>query len=390
VNGAPHHAPAVGPAVADPAPAGRLRLLSGGLGCSVQDAGRRGLRHQGIAPAGWLDGPLAECANALLGNAPGSACIELRGPGLALQVDAGPVAVALAVLPVSAALAAVPAGSPGAGRPPRPAATLVRADGQRLPLSAFTSATLQPGDQLHCAEPAAGDAAYLAVSGGVQVPMQLGSRATHAGARLGGLDGRLLAAGDTLPCGRLAGPPVAERQAPPFSHGDGPVRVMPGPQAEAFTPEALACFFATDWQASHEQDRMGMRLRGPALAHVNAAAADILSDAVAVGSIQVPANGLPIVLLADGQTVGGYPKIATVISADLPRLAHARAGSTLRFATVDRARALAALAQARKGWLAWAATIAPCRPTGPPDEAALWQANLISGMIDAGCPDPPA
>jgi allophanate hydrolase len=128
---------------------------------------------------------------------------------------------------------------------------------------------------------------------------------------------------------------------------------------------------------------MGLRLLGPVLDHVSSSAADIVSDGVLSGSIQVPANGLPIVLLADGQTVGGYPKIGTVVSADLPRLAHARPGSLLRFAAVDRAQALAALTEARRRWQAWADTITRLPLTGAASEAALWRHSLISGMVDA-------
>jgi len=379
------------------APAGAglpgLRVLAGGLGVTVQDGGRHGLRHQGITPAGWMDPPLAAAANALLGNPPEAAGLELRGPGLLLQADGGPVAVAL-TLPALPALPARQAhqAPPSPVRSPRPVAQVLRVDGPPEPLPAFTSVVLQPGDRLQVTEPAQGGVACLAIGGGLQLPPQLGSRATHAGARLGGVQGRALAAGDTLPCAPLPPPAQSLRQAPAFAHPDGPIRVLPGPQTEAFSPDALARFFSSPWQATHEQDRMGLRLAGPVLAHAHPGAADIVSDGVATGSIQVPGSGLPIILLADGQTVGGYPKIGTVITADLPRLAHARPGTVLHFQAVDRAQALQALHEAQQHWQAWATRIGPRQAASggaEPDLAALYLSSLVSGMVHALDPDIP-
>jgi len=341
---------------------GLVEVLAGSPGCTVQDAGRFGHRHQGIPLAGWLDRPLAEAANALLGNPPDAACIELRGPGPALRVLDGPVRVALAG---------------------RAGATVQRADAAAQPLPAWTSATLQAGDTLRLA-PVAGGCAYLALGGGVLVPPVLGSRATYVRAGLGGLHGGPLRAGDRLPCARAATPHGRERQAPrPWTGGDGPIRVLPGPQADHFDDAALAAFLDSAWQATPAQDRMGLRLAGPVLAHRSAAQADIVSDGVAPGAVQVPASGQPIVLLADGQTVGGYPKIATVIAADLPRLAQAAPGSWLRFQAVDAAAAHAALAALRARWADWAAALQDLAPSGLPDEAALYASNLISGMVHA-------
>ena len=159
--------------------------------------------------------------------------------------------------------------------------------------------------------------------------------------------------------------------------------MLPGPQADHFTPAAQATLTDAPWRVTPALDRMGIRLAGPALVHVDAAATDIVSDGVVPGAIQVPADGQPIVLLADAQTVGGYPKIATVISADLPRLAQARAGDTLRFAVVDGHQARAAAQQVRQRWQAWCAALRRGRPAGGVDEAALYRDNLISGMLRA-------
>lgn len=341
--------------------AGLIEVIDGGLGNAIQDAGRFGHRHQGLAVSGYLDRPLADCANALVGNPPAAACLELRGLGPTLAVRRGPLRVALAG---------------------NVAATILRANGSSQPLPAWQSATLDEQDSLRIGA-VAGGTAYLALSGGCAVPSQLGSRSTYQRAGIGGIDGHALQTGDRIPCARLAQRDYRETRGEPFVHADGPIRVLLGPQAGHFTANAIAAFLGTSYTATAEQDRMGLRLAGPPLAHSTPAAADIVSDGVTPGAIQVPANGLPIILLADCQTVGGYPKIATVISADLPRLAHCPAGSTIRFQAVDLAGARQALAELRQRWTEWARDLRSFLPGGSLDEAALYAGNLISGMVRA-------
>jgi allophanate hydrolase len=316
-----------------------------------------------VALSGWLDGLLAGAANALVGNPPEAAGLEWRGPALVLCVRCGPVRVAVAGGAASR--------SSGPDEPPRP-------------LAPWCSAVLEAGEYLHLAA-LPGGCACLAVSGGVQVVPVLGSRATHGRTRLGGLHGRMLQPGDGFACGGLAtGDRTIWRAAAlPAWHDGGPIRVLPGPQHDHFTPAAQAALVDVPWQVTPALDRMGLRLAGPALAHVDAAAADIVSDGVAPGTIQVPASGQPIVLLADCQTVGGYPKIATVIRADLPRLAQVRPGDALRFAVVDGPAARAAAQQVHRRWQAWCAALQRGRSAGWPDEAALHTANLVSGMLRA-------
>jgi allophanate hydrolase len=342
---------------------GLIEITAGGPGCSVQDGGRLGRRHEGLPVSGCLDRPLADAANALVGNPLGEACIELRGPGPGLVVREGPVRLALA--------------GQASGK-------LLRASGVASTLAPWVSATLEVGDRLQLGA-VVGGCAYLAVSGGLLVPPQLGSRSTYQRAGIGGLKGRALEAGDRLPCGSLAaGTGPRERRArAAFEHDAGPIRVMLGPQQDHFTPAAIAAFLASPWQVTPEQDRMGMRLSGTPLAHLTPAAADIVSDGVTPGAIQVPASGQPIVLLADCQTVGGYPKIATVISADLPRLAQARPGQALRFEAVDATAARQALQDLRARWQAWATGLESFLPPGFVDEDALYGVNLVSGMVCA-------
>lgn len=337
-----------------------LEIVQPGICTTVQDGGRPGHRHHGLPISGWLDAPLAQAANALLGNDLNAAVLELRGTGTVLRVQSGPVRVALA-------------GRIGAQR--------VGEDGARTPLPAWQTATLREGEMLQLGSADSG-CAYLAVAGGITLAPAFGSRASYWRAGLSGVLGRAFQPGDRLPCGDADNHDPREwRCRSPWEPDAGPIRVMPGPQDDHFTPEALASFFAQEWQATSAQDRMGLRLQGEALAHTSPEAADIVSDGVAPGAIQVPANGQPIVLLADGQTVGGYPKIATVITADLPRLAHLRPGARVRFAPVTAEQAHEALIARRTRWQQWQAGREAFLPPGSIDEAALYGLNLISGML---------
>lgn len=340
---------------------GLLEVAAAGLANTVQDRGRRGYRHMGVALSGSLDPLMAACANALVGNQSGAACIEIRYHGPELRVMRGPVQVALA-------------GPVGA--------SVIRSRGAEQTLSAWTTTTLDVGDLVRIGAPAGGTA-YLAVSGGVDTPLELGSRATYLRASIGGVHGRALEVGDRLDCRAVSTEGQRERRQSAWAHAIGPIRVIPGPQADAFESAVLCTFFENDWAVTPEMDRMGMRLAGPALVHRSPEAADIVSDGVTPGCIQVPGNGQPIVLLADCQTVGGYPKIATVITADLPRLAQCQPGERLRFVAVDTATARAALIEQNRAHSLWVGGIEVYRPPGRVDESALYSENLISGMIDA-------
>lgn len=339
---------------------GQLEILQPGIGTTVQDRGRPGHRHHGLPLSGWLDAPLAQAANALLGNDLNVAVLELRGVGTVLRVKRGPVRVVLT-------------GRIGAQR--------LSENGVRTPLPAWQTATLHKGETLQLGVADSG-CAYLAVAGGIDLPPAFGSRASCWRAGLSGVLGRAFQPGDVLPCDQAGGDDPREwRCRSPWEQDTGPVRVMPGPQDDHFNADALTSFFAQDWLATPAQDRMGLRLQGEALAHTRPEAADIVSDGVTPGVIQVPANGQPIVLLADGQTVGGYPKIATVITADLPRLAHLRPGTRVRFAAVTPEQAREALGAQRLRWQKWLAGREAFLPPGHIDEAALYGGNLISGML---------
>jgi biotin-dependent carboxylase-like uncharacterized protein len=320
---------------------GTIEVIDGGLGNSIQDAGRFGYRHMGITVSGCLDPLLARCANALVGNglvndSPDCAGIEIRGAGPTLAVTKGRVRLALA-------------GEIGA--------TLRRGGGESLAVPAWTSVTLDPNDVLEIGY-LPGGTAFLAVAGGIDSPRQLGSRSTYQRAMIGGIDGRPIMTGNLLPCSSQLRRELREFKAAPWRHGEGPIRVILGPQQGHFKPESVEQLLASDYRVSTQIDRMGVRLEGAPLVHLSAQAADIVSDGVTPGSIQVPGNGQPIILLADCQTVGGYPKIATVICADLPRLAQLQPGQSLRCCAVDAAQARQALVDRETQWNWWAYGIA--------------------------------
>ena len=314
---------------------GMIEVIDGGLGNSIQDAGRFGYRHMGITVSGCLDPMLARCANALVGNSPDCAGIEIRGAGPTLEATKGRVRLALAG---------------------EIDATLRRASGESFAVPAWTSVTLDPHDVLEVGY-LPGGTAFLAVSGGIDSPCQLGSRSTYQRAMIGGIDGKPIVTGNLLPCSSQSHRDQREFKAQPWRHGTGPMRVVLGPQQEYFKPESVEQFLASDYQVSTQIDRMGVRLDGAPLVHISAQAADIVSDGVTPGVIQVPGNGQPIILLADCQTVGGYPKIATVISADLPRLAQLQPGQSQRFCAVNGAEARQALLDRETLWNWWAYAI---------------------------------
>jgi allophanate hydrolase len=250
--------------------------------------------------------------------------------------------------------------------------------GETRKLAAWRSLTLAEGEVLRVRRLAAGRIAMVAVEGLV-LPLVLGSASTYARAALGGIDGRALAAGTRLPA-----VPASARQEqmlaavpPPAT---GPIRVVAGPLADHFSAAALAACVAAEYRVSAQADRMGERLEGAVLEH--SGAREIVSDATAPGSIQVPRNGHPNVQLADAQTAGGYPKIATVIGADLPRVAASRPGQRLRFVLVQAAEGEGIARAAEAETRALLATLQPLL-IGGVDEAALYAANLVSGVVHA-------
>jgi biotin-dependent carboxylase-like uncharacterized protein len=340
-----------------------LKVVRPGLFDTLQDLGRTGFMALGMPTAGAMDRIGLRLANALLGNPPGMAAIEIGVMGPDLLVEADSVRVAL-VGPLSPALIEGP-------------------DAQPKSLESDRTHLLKRGQILRVGMIEGSSTAYLAVAGGFALPAFMGSLSTYARAGVGGLDGRKLSQGDILPLPQAQAASGDERKlTAPFGYGSGPIRVVWGPQEEYFTANGRRTFVGSDYRVSKEADRMGIRFEGPVIAH--AKGADIISDGIAAGAIQVPGAGLPIVLLADRQTVGGYPKIATVASVDLPRLGRLLPGQTVRFqpVSVEEAEKLRRDQEARL-----ARTIADfkvARPPGGIDLARLYEENLIDGVVYEG------
>lgn len=338
-----------------------LFIERAGLFDTVQDRGRIGFQALGMPVAGAMDPIALRLANALAGNAQDVAAIEIGVMGPTLRIEADSVRLAV-VGTVTLDLIAAP------GAPPRP-------------LDANRSHCLLRGQSLRVSMVDGASTAYLAVEGGFALPPFMGSLSTYTRAGVGGLDGRKLQDGDALPLARdMASPRAEVRLGAAFDYGSGPIRVVPGPQEDHFSDAGYATFLGSAYVVSKEADRMGIRFEGPPIAH-SALGPDIVSDGIAPGAIQVPGAGLPIVLLADRQTVGGYAKIATVISADLPRLGRMLPGHTVRFAAVTVAEAEALRRDQEKRLAQAIAGLQPALPEGGIDLAALYEQNLIDGVV---------
>ncbi|MDX2202952.1 MAG: biotin-dependent carboxyltransferase family protein [Hyphomicrobiaceae bacterium] len=339
-----------------------LRVLAPGLLTTVQDQGRTGYQSLGVPVSGAMDGVSFAAANAIVGNPPQAAALEIAYQGPALEVEARSVRVAYAG-PEAAIEIVTPAG-----------------EARRLPR--LHSARLLAGERLRIGPLVGSAVGYLAIEGGIDVPLVLGSRSTLIRAAIGGLAGRQLAAGDRLP---LAQQEVEERaeQCLPSLDLSPPerFRVVLGPQDDYFTAQGIETLLTATYTVTQHADRMGMRLDGPRLAH--ALGSDIVSDGIAPGTIQVPGNGLPIVLLADRQTTGGYPKIATVISADLAPLGRLRPGATVRFEKVSVGEAQGIRREQARMISGFAARLAPVAPSVSIDVGRLHGVNLLSGWVDA-------
>jgi UPF0271 protein len=332
-----------------------LRVIKPGLSCSLQDGGRKGWLAMGVPPSGALDPTLRAIANRLCGNQDEATVLEMIGMGPALEVLADRLRIALA-------------GDVSLHIDERPAAS-------------WQSHTLVKGQTLAVGAIARQRAAYLAIQGGFAAPSIMGSRSTYARAGLGLVlsEGLSLSANESGP---IEGP---ERflPAPAFPPPDR-LRVIPGPEFDAFTQDAQRVFFETVWQIGHLSDRMGLRLQGPRLSHSHGA--DIPTEGVVMGAIQVPGDGQPILLLNDHQTTGGYAKIACVISADLAKAGRLAVGQKVRFAAVGWAEARTALLAAQADLEKLLSSI---RPEASVDIERLLSANLVSGAVDALSKDEP-
>lgn len=319
-----------------------IEVIDGGMLTTVQDLGRYGYQRYGVPTSGALDRFALRAANRLVGNEDEAAGLEMTlvGPRLTF------------LAPATIALTGADLGA--------------RLDAQPVPR--WHSVVVDAGAVLSFAEPRDGMRAYLAVAGGLDVPVVLGSRSTYTRSKLGGVAGRPIKAGDTLEVrgerpvllgGALRMP---EAIRPTYGHAHA-LRVVLGPQDDRFTTRGIETFLSSAYAVSPQSDRMGYRLTGPAIEHLRGP--DIVSDGIPFGAVQVAGDGAPIVLLADRGTAGGYTKIATVIGPDLPKLAQAAPGDTVTFARVELDAAYAAVAEEERQL----ASIAPAGPAA--DKARL-------------------
>lgn len=290
----------------------KLIVTSIGPASSVQDGGRPGSQRYGLTPSGAMDRLALAAANTLVGNEAFAAVVEIGPFGAAFTARGGAIRIGLA----------------GASR---------NADISGRAVAFDSSATLGDGETLNLGFARGGSFSYLAIEHGIAGEPMFGSLAVNARAGLGSPYKRPLQNGDELPAQAASG--AAERRIELPAPSDAPIRIVFGPQDDEFADESKKLFLDSEWKISATSDRMGYRLEGPVIKHLHGH--NIVSDGTVNGSIQVPGNGQPIVLMPDRGTSGGYPKIATVISADFGRFAQISAGRPFRFKAVTMAEAQA-------------------------------------------------
>lgn len=306
-----------------------IEVIKPGLLTTVQDLGRLGYQRFGVVAGGVMDEWAHRLANLVVGNDGDAATLEITLQGPTLRF-AEPALVAVCGAELAARV-------------------------ERTPLAHGRPVLIRAGAQLEFRALERGCRAYLAVRGGIRVPPVMGSRSTYVRAALGGLEGRALRKGDALPIARYAPgwypaldaamqngsvPCVSARWSvgPTATNAAlHPIRVIAGPQWELFSQESRALFLGAEFRVSVNSDRMGYRLSGVTIKPRRAV--EMISEAVAFGTVQVPPDGNPIILMADRQTTGGYPKLAQVAAVDLPRLAQTRPLERLRFELVTLAEA---------------------------------------------------
>jgi antagonist of KipI len=301
-----------------------IQVRQPGLLTTVQDLGRYHQAHLGISPAGAADPLALRVANLLIGNQQGAAALEMTLVGATLEFEQACL-VALAGSDADCTMA-----------------------GEAVPL--WEAIQVPAGAVLACRAIKTGARLYLAVQGGIEVPLLMGSASTHLAGKFGGIQGRQLKKGDSLHLVR--GPASGIRKLRPGAteqfYPAGPIRVTRGLQQNWFAQQALETFFSSTYTVSDESNRSGLRLKGEPLQPRTTS--QLLTEGVPLGAIQVPRDGQPILLLGDQQTTGGYPKIANVIAADMHRAGQLRPREHVRFAEVEISRAVALL-QEQEQWL---------------------------------------
>ena len=293
-----------------------FRVIKPGLFTTVQDLGRHGFQKFGVPISGAMDKYAFACANLLVGNQINDACLEITLLGPELDVlNKAQIAVAGADFSLSL-------------------------NGNFVPM--WQTINVEKGDAFaFLGSPRGGCRAYLAVRGGIDVPLVLGSRSTYVRGGFGGYEGRRLKPGDLIqaftPEQFLEDKRIMPSELTPRYEKEFSVNVVLGPQEDIFTPKSVEVFLSNVYTVTPESDRMGYRLDGVSIERKSMA--ELVTDALMQGSVQVPGNGKPIVLMTDAQTSGGYPKIATVTTPGVSRLAQARPNDKVHFNRISLAEA---------------------------------------------------
>ena len=326
-----------------------IKVKKAGMFSTIQDQGRWGYQAYGMPVAGSMDRYAAQTANLLAGNDSEAALLEMTLLGGSFKFTA-------------TARAAI-------------CGAEMQATLNGRPLENWSSFCIPAGGEVEFSFAQSGCRAYLAVQGGFDVPLVLGSRSTYVRGGIGGLLGRALKNGDELaflPAGKEGKwrPCRLPLEYVPEQGDEISVRVLWGPQDELFTSAGKETFLTQSYLISNEADRMGYRLEGAQIEH--SAKADIISDALCFGAVQVPGHGMPIVMMADRQTTGGYSKLATVIGPDLRLLAQAKPGDRVRFVACSDDEAVEALAAEQAAYEKIAAVIA----AGQKETAGIKRFNL--------------
>ena len=288
-----------------------IRILSSGLLTTVQDLGRTGYQRTGISPSGAVDRKALKIANILVGNQPGEGALEMTMTGASMEFTE-PDVVAVTGGDFEATL-----------------------NGIRMPM--YAAVPVRTGDVLALGPAKNGCRAYAAFAGGLGVPVMMGSKSTNLKCGIGGFEGRRLKADDELPfsapCAELDKMELRRVDLPDLPGPEALVRVVLGPQDDYFTQAGIRTLLSEAWTVTNRCDRMGCALDGTPIEYRTKA--DIISDGIPFGAVQIPSDGKPIVMLSDRQTTGGYAKIAAVISSDLPVFAQRRPGDRIRFQKIS-------------------------------------------------------
>lgn len=288
----------------------KFKIINPGLLTTVQDLGRWGYQRYGMSVAGSMDHFATKVANYLVGNDENQAVLEttLMSPEIEFLCDE--------VISIT-----------GANMKPK-------INGEAVPM--WTSLIVRANDKLSFSNATSGIRTYIAFSTGIDVPEIMNSKSTFLKGKIGGFKGRKLAKGDEIPLKNKVIPDSGSylpKKFDPEYKEDNTIRVVLGPQDDYFSKESIDTFLNSEYKITSEADRMGYRLDGAKIEHIEGA--DIISDGIVFGSVQVPGHGSPIIMMADRQTTGGYTKIATVITPDLSKLAQMKPGSKINFKKIS-------------------------------------------------------